>query len=1650
MKRFGIFLSIVLFLLTSAGALYAQDVIITGVSSTPVSCGDGSDGTISVTVSGGVGQYSYLLVKGAQAVESAGPTSSPSFTFTGHTKYSNYIIIVSDEDEDTSDGFSFGTIGGAEPIKITSAWATDIICNGANDGSITVEATGEQGNFIFNLTGPENGTSEIGFFGGLEQGDYTVTVTDKDGCPSFDVSPVLTITDPPAVSIAVDAVTDVDCYGDNTGSINITPGGGVPGGGTGYSYSWTGPTGFTSGVEDISNLEAGDYFVTVRDGNMCPANAGPITINQLTELTAVLTGTSDVTCNGYQDGGANMTPGGGTGVYNYSWDGQNTGLVSTDKDPVNLFADTYDFTLFDSNGCSKTFPDFATIHEPDPLIASTTHVDVDCFGAANGSIDLTFSGGTAPYILSWKGPSGFTASTKDLINLEPGVYSLSITDDNTCTMDFPGIVTILEPAEIEVSAASNNISCGGAGDGSINITTIGGVEPYNFSWSGPGGFISSEEDLSGLEAGTYNLSITDGNACTMNFPGIATITEPTPITATLFIKTDINCHGDLSGSMVINVSGGVAPLIFDWTNEGGVTVSTDANPGGLPAGTYSLTISDASGCSIFYPDFATLNEPEALISTLSSSNISCYGDGDGSIQVLASGGSAPYEYSRNGNLDPSYQPGSDFSGLDPGFYTIWTRDANSCVVSDTITITEPDEIQVLTENITAQNLCYGDAVGAISIDAVSGGVPPYLYSINNGTDFYPTNDFNNLPAGDYQTFVRDATGCEVPGKLNVITQPAKLVIGSYDQEDITSCFDALEGRITILAAGGTGTKSYLLNGSIPSTTGDFQNLPAGTYFINITDINACSLDTTVVITAPPAVVVDDITLTHVSTCAGDPTGAVSIAGSGGSGNISYAIDGGTFQSSGTFGTLLAGNHTLSIKDDNDCSLDTMITLTEPLPIQIDSETSTPITCAGAADGTITILASGGTNPLEYVLQPGAISSPGGSFTGLSPGNYQVTVNDARGCTPATSLPFTFADPPELLLDSVREEGISCNGSADGIIEIFVSGGTPPYEYSVDNKNNWGVDSIITGLEPGTYEVFARDANLCTVYAGSILMTDPTLLTLTVISTDIEVCSGDTTGAIDITGSGGTGILLYSLNGLDYSSSGTFINLPAGDYTAYVQDEAGCTSTEAVKLLEPDPVVATIVKTDATFGNLGSITITETSGGTPPYEYSIEGPGGTFTTETSYTDLNVGSYRVISRDMNGCSYEEMVNILDVLPLEMVVNLSNVTCFGENDGTIEMIPQDAEGAVEYSIDSGANFVPTALFSNLAGNVTYYLVARDDAGKVFTRTVIITEPTELNLSRIITPAECNAFSETGAIDISITGGTPEYSYLWSDGSTESDRINIAAGNYTLVTSDANNCTRTDQILVNSLVIVNAYAGPDTTICHGASLQLNGLGGHIPSWSPATFLSDPDIANPTVAGLTETISYELTISEETSGYGCFNTDTVTISVHPLTGLSVTPDTFVIRGNSLPLEASGGPFNAYRWEPVTGLDNSTIPNPVATPQQSTSYRIYAMNEFGCEERDSVFVEVIDDIMAYNVFTPNNGDDINNYFDIKNADRFPEIVVEVYSRWGDLLFQTVGYDDGSRWDGRARGRDVPMGTYYYVIIPYKGAKPITGNVTIIR
>jgi gliding motility-associated-like protein len=242
-----------------------------------------------------------------------------------------------------------------------------------------------------------------------------------------------------------------------------------------------------------------------------------------------------------------------------------------------------------------------------------------------------------------------------------------------------------------------------------------------------------------------------------------------------------------------------------------------------------------------------------------------------------------------------------------------------------------------------------------------------------------------------------------------------------------------------------------------------------------------------------------------------------------------------------------------------------------------------------------------------------------------------------------------------------------------------------------------------------------------------------------------------------------------------------------------------------------------------------------------------------------------------------------------------------------------------------------------------------------------------------------------------------------------------------------------------------VEANAGSDTSVCAGDQVILNGQGGTTISWLPVEGLSDPTSPNP-VALIENDIEYILRVE---GMFDCYDLDTVLITVYPYTEISAGSDTSLFINDELSITTVGGPFESYSWEPVLGIDDPSSGNVIIQALETTMYVVNAIDENGCPASDTILLSITEKLKIYNVFSP-NGDGVNDYWEIDEAEFYPDMSVEVFNRWGERLFGTVGYSDDKRWDGTYRGKNVPIGTYYFVVIPYKGANAINGPVTIVR
>ena len=598
-----------------------------------------------------------------------------------------------------------------------------------------------------------------------------------------------------SISTATGSQTSVSCFGGTNGSASVTPSGGI----APYSYSWS-PSGGTGAT--ASGLAAGTYTVTVTDNILCTATR----VYTITQPAAVVSGTTVVTnvsCFGGTNGAINLTPTGGTGPYTFNWGG---GITTEDR--TGLAAGTYSVIITDANGCTGTVSGI-TVTQPAAAVSGTTVVtNVACNAGTNGAINLTPTGGTGPYTFNWGG--GIT--TEDRTGLAAGTYSVIITDVNGCTGTVSGIAVNQPAAAVSGTTVVTNVSCNSGTNGAINLTPTGGTGPYTFSW---GGGITTE-DRTGLAAGTYSVIITDVNGCTGTVSGI-TLTAPTAISTATGSHTNVACNGGTTGSASVSPSGGTPGYTYSWSPSGG----TAATATGLAAGSYTVTVTDANGCTATRN--YTITQPTAIsTATGSQTNVSCNGGSNGTASVSPSGGTPGYTYS----WSPSGGTAATATGLAAGNYTVTVTDANGCTATRNYTITEPTAI------ISTTSLL-GATITANQVGATYQWFecPSTILSGETGQSFTPTVN------GSYGVTIT-MDGCNVTSScvlVNTLANPdfeekAKFIIYPNPNKGIVNIESDHDSDLNITNQLGQTIKTAKVTSDVINTI-NIESFADGVYFI---------------------------------------------------------------------------------------------------------------------------------------------------------------------------------------------------------------------------------------------------------------------------------------------------------------------------------------------------------------------------------------------------------------------------------------------------------------------------------------------------------------------------------------------------------------------------------------------------------------------------------------------------------------------------------------------------------------------------------------------------------------------------------------------------------------------------------------------------
>ncbi len=626
-----------------------------------------------------------------------------------------YFLLV-DNYLSSAQGFNL-TFTGTCTLSCDFINNTDATCFGYCDGTATMDVNLGPAPYTYNWSNGATGQTITG----LCAGTYTVTMTDNAGC-TFDQT--VAITQPTGMNIS-GTVTNATCAAG--GSINLTVSGGTPG----YTYLWS--NGFTG--QDPSGLVGGTYTVTVTDFNNC-SQTYTATVNQTGGFT-LSTIVVDQTCGAL--GSIDLTVTGGASPFTYIWSN-----AATTQDINNLTAATFDVTVTDNNGCTGTIS--ATVNNITSFTLSSTSVDASCNGCADGSIDLTVTGGTPPFQYFWSNG----ATTQDVTGLVAGLYCVVVVDATFCSDSI--CVVITEPFGINLSVVVTDISCFGANDGAIDLTVTNATPPVVYNWSN--GDVT--EDINGLSSGTYTVIVIDANG---NVDSIsAAVVEPLQINFTE-THVDVLCNGANTGAIDVTVFGGTPAFSYSW-NDGALTEDRT----NISAGNYSLTVTDANGCTSTI--IVAILEPTALLLAETHIDPPCSGLNTGTIDLTVNGGISPYSYLWSNGLAME-----DLNGLSAGTFTVTVTDNNNCTVVLSVTLTNGATINLSLAPIDVT--CFGDLDGQITATA-SGGTAPYAYSLNGGVPQI-SNVFSNLPAGNYTVVVADINGCNTSATV-AINEPAQLII----------------------------------------------------------------------------------------------------------------------------------------------------------------------------------------------------------------------------------------------------------------------------------------------------------------------------------------------------------------------------------------------------------------------------------------------------------------------------------------------------------------------------------------------------------------------------------------------------------------------------------------------------------------------------------------------------------------------------------------------------------------------------------------------------------------------------------------------------------------------------------------------------------
>ncbi|MBI2968274.1 MAG: PKD domain-containing protein, partial [Bacteroidetes bacterium] len=1388
----------------------------------------------------------------------------------------------------------------------------------------------------------------------------TLTATSSLGCTNSINRTIKIILNDTLVLNATDGGSiQVSCFGYNDGEATVSQQGGT----APFTYLWSASAG-SQITATATGLYSGNHKVTITDTWGCKDSI-TITVNTPALLTATATATA-VACYADSSASAFASASGGTPPYDFQWSSGQLAVNSLQSIIDSIPAGIYIVTITDSLGCDTIAS--VTVTEPPQLTATITVNAALCFGDYSGSAFATASGGTPPYDFLWSNGKWTIDSLESTIeNIQAGVYGVTVTDSLGC--DTIGSDTVTEPTLLTATATAAAALCFGDSSASAFASASGGTPPYDFLWSNGEWTVDSLQSIiDTITAGIYSVTVTDSSGCDTNASVV--ITEP-PVLSFSVTQTNVSCNGGSDGTATATCAGGSGTYTYLWNDPPPAQATQTVT--GLTAGTWSITITDSLGCDTTADVLIT--EPAVLSIIFTQTNVSCTGGNDATATAQVTGGSG--NYTCVWDTPPPVQNSQTATGLTAGTWNVTVTDSLGCDTSAPVSITEPMPVTAVTAETDVS--CYGGSDGTALV-TVTGGSGTYTYVWNDPPPVQTDSVATGLSAGTWSVTITDSLGCDTIVTVTITAPP--LLTATVSVIMNVSCYGGNTGEATANPSGGSGAYSYLWNDPPPvqiiqTATG----LPAGTWFVTVTDSLGCDTIVSVIITEPP-VLAFTVTQTDVS-CNGGSDGSATAAVTGGTGTYSFVWnDPPPVQVTATATGLSAGTWSVTITDSLGCDTVAGVIITEPAILTI-TVTQTDVSCEGGNDGTATAQVTGGSGNYTYSWDDPPPIQISQTATGLTAGTWNVTVSDSLGCDTTASV--TVTEPPVLTATATATATL-CFGDSSASAFASASGGTPPYDFQW-SSGQWAVDSLqstVGNLQEGTYYVTITDSLGCDTTA-SVVVTEPALLTATAAATAVT-CYGDSSASATASASGGTPPYDFQWSNGQWtmnSLQSLIDSISAGIYTVTVTDSNNCVAYDTITVSDYSQLNITFdingsADSVGCYGVPSTVTAV-TTGSAPPYTYSWS-DGSVFITGNpiSVTPYWVQTWTVTVTDSAGCTTAEAVNLY-VNFLLVNVTTDDTVCTGES-VTVEALTTGTLPWINPSYNYIWNTSATTPSVNVVINSvsTFMVTVSDGCSRPGSDTITIIP-----------------YANPGiGINVNSTAGCPPFEVVFSD--TVDD---IPGSQHIWYFSDGGWITGNPAVYSfnNTGYFFTSLTVTSPEGCSSSALFTDTI--TVYALPTAYFTADPVITkiNDPIVNFTNLSSVNPFIQDTIAG--------------------------------------------YLWDFTDG-DTSYAINPSHSFRDTGTFNVVltVITQYGCTAQYSFAVRIdpFIEIRIPSAFTPNAAGSSGGVYDPLSYDNdvfYPitkyvaEYLFQIFNRWGELIFESTDHAVG--WDGYYRSKLCQQDTYMW-------------------